>query len=357
MNCPFCSCDLISEKPFKCSNDECRSKSLNRVSKEFLKIKNGWTDKQVSEYLRNKTSKGHKTTKETGVERINPNSREAWRLRGLSEEEIDVIMQQKGEKVSKSRKDSGIAKGKNNNASKERMKELGMTDKEIEFKTRSRIQSCPEYWIKRCMSEEDAKIKAKECGRTITKEKLGNRYDEVKRKMSKEGKLQSLIEEYGEELAEEMFIEKYIRKSFIKVGRSSQHAMRLFKVIYKKLRKENFKPDDFFIGTHKRNEMFIRDGSNIYFYDFVIKPLNLIFEFNGTHVHPSPLMTEDERIHWRHAYSKKTADEVEEVDKRKKVVAENHGYVVLYLYSNITDEVNLREMEKAIYERRNEKTC
>jgi len=345
MPCPFCNQEVISEKPFRCVNDECRSKVLNKQSKEYIKVKNGWTDEQVKEYLSSKTKAGHSKRDHS----VNPNSREAWRRRGLSEEEIDTVMKAKGQKVSKTRKELGLGRGDSNSMSKKKMLESGMSAEDVELFTRSRIHSCPEYWEKRGYDRQQAEKLAADAGKTITKEKLGEEgFKLAKHRMSKVGRMEKLIKEVGIENAENEFIKRYIKNSYIKVGRSSKHAMRLFLPIYKMLRKSGMTKKDFFIGTHKRNEMFIRDGNDIFFYDFVIKPLNLIFEFKGTHVHPSPNMSIEERNQWRHAYSKCSADEVDKKDNRKKIVAESRGYVLYYIYSNNTDEHNISEMERII---------
>ncbi len=44
-----------------------------------------------------------------------------------------------------------------------------------------------------------------------------------------------------------------------------------------------------------------------YMYDFVIKELNVIFEFNGSHVHANENWPKEKLDNWHHAFTKQNA--------------------------------------------------
>ena len=48
-------------------------------------------------------------------------------------------------------------------------------------------------------------------------------------------------------------------------------------------------------------------NKKFYLYDFCIKELGLIFEFNGSHVHANPEWPEEKLKYWRQCFSKETA--------------------------------------------------
>lgn len=85
------------------------------------------------------------------------------------------------------------------------------------------------------------------------------------------------------------------------------------------------------------NEYFIysKTDKKIYFYD--CKIYNILIEYNGSHVHPNINMTQDNWDKWKHVYTKKSADEVYELDKHKIEVATSHGNEV-YTVWDIDDE-------------------
>lgn len=86
-----------------------------------------------------------------------------------------------------------------------------------------------------------------------------------------------------------------------------------------------------------KKEFFIysKTDKKIYFYDCKIH--NIIIEYNGSHVHPNINMSTEKWNNWKHAFTKKTADEVYALDKHKIEVATSHGNEI-YTVWDIDDE-------------------
>lgn len=84
----------------------------------------------------------------------------------------------------------------------------------------------------------------------------------------------------------------------------------------------------------RRDEMCLYDPerSKHYYYDLTFEELKLIFEFNGSHVHPHPDMSPEKRSAWRQYFSKKTASEVEIDDALKNEFARSKGYKLIVLW-------------------------
>ena len=154
--------------------------------------------------------------------------------------------------------------------------------------------------------------------------------------------LHTFIQKYGEDDG----IKRYRNwnEQKIKKIRISASSIKLFKKLYKHLRKQGFKREDIKWGIRGSSEKKLRSLTNpcSYYYDFTIEPLKIIFEYNGSHVHPNPSMSPEDWNKWTHVYDQRSADEVFKHDNRKRKTAEDHGYKVCYIWSNLSP--NLKQL-------------
>lgn len=106
----------------------------------------------------------------------------------------------------------------------------------------------------------------------------------------------------------------------------------------------------------KDTEMHIWDNDykKLYYYDFTIRQLRTVIEFNGAHCHPSPRLTEEARNNWKCPYTSLIAEEKEEIDKRKKQVAEEKEFDVNYVWTDLNLQEQLENLIKKIKQKLNE---
>ena len=209
---------------------------------------------------------------------------------------------------------------------------------------------CKEYWLKRGYTEEEATMKIKlqrSKGKTLDYfiETFGSeqgklKYLKYKSSHSKKTKENSkgsylfwLNRGYTEEEAKEKVLE-HVGKSLVAYGKASKESLVVLTPFYKRLIKYGISEEDIYWGNNDRGEYFIRKDDNFFRYDFTIKSLSLIIEYNGIHVHPSKeYLTEEEWNNWRHPFDKRTAQEKYEYDKNKIRVAEEKGFKVIEIWS------------------------
>jgi hypothetical protein len=82
-----------------------------------------------------------------------------------------------------------------------------------------------------------------------------------------------------------------------------------------------------------------------FYYDFAIMELKLIFEFNGTHIHPNPAWPKERWNSWRHLFTKIGAEEAYAFDCLKNRVAISQGYTVIVLWDGDKNNTNIVESE------------
>jgi hypothetical protein len=337
MKCKYCENELpntrgyakiekdgrLTKGKIACCKEGCISFNLKSGSKRFQEIVMGIEKSLLEEMWRARIEKSTKTNIARGnfSGDRNPVSKTRLKNKGLSEQEISEILSKKAIKSSRTKKDKGFYDDKSNNPySKEFWGKRGLTEKQAKEKIRERIHNTAEFWIKRGLSAEDAKRAA--------------------RKSAATNSLENKIEKWGDE-AEKKYVE--VREKLSKSWKpsntkgqkfsSSKQANKFFKKIYKFCRRLGYIRNDIVFKLN-RGEWFLRDSNSIFFYDFMLKPLKLIIEFNGEHVHPNKnKLSEEEWKKWRHAYTKKCADEIHENDLRKLTVAKILGYNVLEVWS------------------------
>jgi hypothetical protein len=94
------------------------------------------------------------------------------------------------------------------------------------------------------------------------------------------------------------------------------------------------------------HEFGIWADNKLYCYDFTIKELGLIFEFNGLHVHPKKEKLKEKWSEWRHYYTKETADEIQEKYDKKLRAAHDKNFSVIQLWEDEKD--NQLKIKEAI---------
>ena len=165
-----------------------------------------------------------------------------------------------------------------------------------------------EYYIKKGFTEEEAKIQLAERQATNRFDKFVEKYGKeegtlkfIERQINWQNTLKSKSKEEIKEINRkkssgyDVLCKKYgpekanniLEKRYVKSGRASKESFNFFVKLYKKIRKLGIKRNDIFLGTKKCNEYWINDGK-FYRYDFTVKSLNVIIEYNGIAFHPKP---------------------------------------------------------------------
>lgn len=284
----------------------------NPFSKQYW-LNKGLTEEEAKLKIDSRTQKSKATNIERGntTGNKNPFSKSYWGERG------DEVIADRLAKTSKTKQELGTFKGDSNVLSKASYTARGKS-------LREKQHNCPEYWVKRGLSVDEAVAKAKES--------------------ADRGSLKYYQEMYGNDLGAQYFLERRdkCRSSWNPLSvanrssfKGSKEANKFFKKLYKALRRVGVQRSSVQFSLSSKTEFFIKeDAASIFFYDFVLHQERLIVEYNGTHVHPSPNMSADERSAWRHAYSKKTADEVDEYTNKKKAAAKLKGFRLIEVWSD-----------------------
>ena len=98
-----------------------------------------------------------------------------------------------------------------------------------------------------------------------------------------------------------------------------------------------FDDSDIYLNNYTK-EFFLRDGDKFFSYDFTIRSIGLIVEYNGEHVHPNPKLSEAEWSAWKSAFGKESADVVYQKDQLKISTASRNGFKVVQLWSSMSFE-------------------
>lgn len=232
-----------------------------------------------------------------------------WTQKGYSEEEARL-------EISKKQRNSAIKRHK----------------KEKENDTNYKIYNplCIEYWLAREYLQIEAEsmvssVKNKTlCNLDWYIEKYGVDVGTVKFNLRQTQRLDTIYSKYG--------------VYSVSSGRISKPSKHFFLKFYKQIRKLGISKEQINVGIGKNKE-FVRtdlDRKRTYFYDFAIRNLKIIVEFNGSFWHPKTKET------WRGLGG---FDERMEYDKIKINFAESLGYDVLVIW----DDENLDEqLERAV---------
>ena len=226
------------------------------------------------------------------------------------------------------------------------------------------------YWIKRGWSEIDAEKKrvvrnkswyiktygevdgikkyemkckniSNNCGHSL--EKFINRYGEkigkdkwVEYKRGCVRDLNHFIIKYGD-------IDGYNKYKEFKghIGLASKESLKVFKPLIEWVTKM-IPMNEIYVGIPKSREFFISENGKQYLYDFTIKKLKIIVEFNGVKFHVNENWSKERINNWVHPFKRFSVDEQIEYDKMKLSLAKNHGFDVLTIWSDTSVEENIK---------------
>lgn len=153
-------------------------------------------------------------------------------------------------------------------------------------------------------------------------------------------------------VGEQVYIKKYIDNPHMREKppgyRSSKSAIKLFKEIDNILLVLNLKTRPiYYDGDTMRNEYRIRDSFNKWFsYDYTVKELAIIIEYNGEHCHPNKNMSAESWKTWKHTFTKENADTVYMKDRYKQMLAEAQGYKYFTIWHSEYMNNPLESLEK-----------
>ena len=161
------------------------------------------------------------------------------------------------------------------------------------------------------------------------------RYKEQRLKKSKSHTLKGYIERYGLNDGYDKFKEQKCEKMKF---RASLASLEVFLPLYDILCFRGYDENDIHFGYEDKREYFLIADGKFYSYDFTIKSLNLIIEFNGIKFHPkSP------DANWVNPLTPSVlAEEKFEYDRKKCLVAEKNGFKVITVWDDVTPTENLK---------------
>lgn len=130
-------------------------------------------------------------------------------------------------------------------------------------------------------------------------------------------------------------------KRIVSLGKASNESLKVFLPFYLWVI-ENFDiaDNDIFFGYENRKEFFL-SKDKFYLYDFTIKSLKFIVEFNGHVFHPKSL----NQLDFNHPYGISLTESFNN-DKRKLDLAKSFGYNVYVIWDTETPENNLNFLKK-----------
>lgn len=234
-----------------------------------------------------------------------------------------------------------------------------------------------EFWTDRGWTEEEAKIKVSErqkansskvnpsnrCSNTQLKwwTKKGYTEEEAKKLISERQATftkESCIEKYGKEKGEVIYKnrqqkwrktldERYSKETQMRWICSckcfSKMSTKLFNKFYN-LYKNKY---TCFLAPYTKEFFLMTPNKKFYLYDFCIKELKLIFEFNGSHVHANPEWPEEKLKHWKHCFSKETAEDNIKNYNQKILAAREQGFDVIVIWDSEKNpkEIIYREIQ------------
>lgn len=193
------------------------------------------------------------------------------------------------------------------------------------------IPHCVEYWINKGFSLEEA-IAAK----TEFNQKHARSYVNA-------------IKKYGEELGLAIMLDCQSKRKETMLSRygttafgnhTSKSSMRFFIPLYKKLRKNGIKREDICWGINGSKEFAMHSNGKNYFYDFTIKSLKIVVEYNGCYWHGR------DDIEWRRPDI--TKEESISYDNNKKRIMQDRGYKVFTVWEDDNIAYKLEELYNII---------
>lgn len=295
------------------------------------------------------------------------NTIEYWVERGFSEfeakEKISNLMSEAAKKLHDGRTPESrkiIAK-RANMAKQEYLKK--MKDENPE-KLKEQFNTNIEFYLSKGLSLEEAQHALKNRQSTFSTNKMIEKYGEkeglqkVKERnerwltslrenndwgdlsKSKGKTYEQMVEKFGKEKADDIIYRR--SKNGVPFCWASKESLQVFDQLIDWLFEEHsIFYQDIYIGKEDNREFFIKTKESKYSYDFTIKSLNIIIEYNGEAFHPNPSWDEEVFESWKHPYNSMTAQEKRKYDENKIKYAENQGFIVLEIWSSKSPEENL----------------
>ena len=295
------------------------------------------------------------------------NTIEYWVERGFSEfeakEKISNLMSEAAKKLHDGRTPESrkiIAK-RANMAKQEYLKK--MKDENPE-KLKEQFNTNIEFYLSKGLSLEEAQHALKNRQSTFSTNKMIEKYGEkeglqkVKERnerwltslrenndwgdlsKSKGKTYEQMVEKFGKEKADDIIYRR--SKNGVPFCWASKESLQVFDQLIDWLFEEHsIFYQDIYIGKEDNREFFIKTKESKYSYDFTIKSLNIIIEYNGEAFHPNPDWNKEMFESWKHPYNSMTAQEKRKYDENKIKYAENQGFIVLEIWSSKSPEENL----------------
>lgn len=163
--------------------------------------------------------------------------------------------------------------------------------------------------------------------------------------------LDNMIRKYGVMVGHRNYMEWYESIGSRSLGASSIEGTKFFLSLYRKLKRLHIidNRNDVMFGTKTTKEYYINDRDvGIKFYDFAIRKLNFIAEYNGVAFHPR-----EGDVNWKNPYGV-LYEEVLANDKLKKRLAEERGFEVFYVWSDEDLEAAKTEICQRLLEKMEE---
>ena len=132
---------------------------------------------------------------------------------------------------------------------------------------------------------------------------------------------------------------------------ASQQSLEIFEPLTKQLLEKGIDFNDIFYGVENSFEFKIEKGEKLYSYDYTILSLKLIFEFNGSHVHPSKEKLGESWNNWKNAWTGENADTKYAQDQYKIKIAEKEGFTVIEIWDYEDRNESLNKCLRLVEER------
>jgi len=145
-------------------------------------------------------------------------------------------------------------------------------------------------------------------------------------------------------LADRIYYERCESKS-VTLGKASKESLEIFIPIIDWLLEKGFKKDDILLGIDDNKEICIynMDSKKRHYYDFCLKSLNIIIEYNGETFHPNYDKYSIEYLveNWIHPYNKESnVLDIIKSDKMKIENALSNGYDIHIIWSSDDDKID-----------------
>ena len=296
-------------------------------------------------------------------------SRKFLEMRGLNENEINIIMQNRDRVTfADLPKDTLISISKK--GSEARKKQISTLRENNPQLLKTQFNTTIEYYISRNYSYEESVVLRKSRQTTFSLEKLKEKltaddafsiwqfrqqkwqntlnnksdYEKKQINLKKAVTLENLQRKYGEDLGEQKYCSILKnRKTY-----TSKESTMFFNKVISQINLDEY---PIWSGSLDKKEYFLYDSNlkKFYFYDFVLKNRKIIVEYHGESFHPrKDKLTPSEWCSWKMPFTNESADSKFEFDQRKNNFAKSQGFVVVEIWSSDSFEESLKKIVKLI---------